>query len=105
MNRSSEPTPEEKANCLARSVVDAMSKEPSLEAVTINRTQQKISVATLGKTDEPRVNEILAGRIQQAYEKGIAEQCTLLDGSGNCHTCGAPLSESELKKITIQHQG
>jgi Cd2+/Zn2+-exporting ATPase len=99
-----QPSPD-KSTCLARSVVEAMSKEPSLEAITINRTQQKISVATLGKTDEPRVNETVTGRIQQAYEKGISEHCLLLEGAGDCRQCGAPLSESERQRITIQHQG
>lgn len=108
MSRTSElptPTSPDKSTCLARSVVDALSKEPSLEAVTINRTQQKISVATLGKTDEPRITETVSGRIQQAYEKGVSEHCLLLEGTGDCHSCAAPLSESERKQITIQHQG
>ncbi|HEX4263853.1 MAG TPA: cation-translocating P-type ATPase [Verrucomicrobiae bacterium] len=93
------------SDCLARSVVDVLSKEPSLEAVTINRTEQKISVATLGKTDEPRLNETVTGRIQRAYEKGVAAHCQLLEGKGDCHTCDTPLSESERQRITIQHQG
>ena len=108
MSRVSEPTVQpspDKSTCLARSVVDALSKEPSLEAITINRTEQKISVATLGKTDEPRVSEAVTGRIQKVYEQGVTEHCLLLEGSGDCHSCGAPLSESERQKITIQHQG
>ena len=95
----------DKSTCLARSVVDALSKEPSLEAVTINRTQQKISVATLGKTDEPRITETVTGRIQEAYGKGVSEHCLLLEGAGDCRSCAAPLSESERKLITIQHEG
>jgi len=108
MSHTSEPpvqSSSDKSSCLARSVMDALSREPSLEAVTINRTEQKISVATLGKTDEPRVTETVTGRIQQAYEKGISEHCSLLEGRGDCHSCAAPLSESERQKITIQHQG
>src|SRR5476651_1052897 len=35
--------------CLARSVVDTLAEEPSLEAVTIDSAHQKISVATLGR--------------------------------------------------------
>src|SRR5882757_3927568 len=108
MNRTSEPLVQsspDKSSCLARSVVDALSTEPSLEAITINRTEQKISVATLGKTDEPRVTETVTGRIQQAYEKGVSEHCLLLEGRGDCHSCAAPLSESERKQITIEHQG
>jgi len=34
------------------------------------------------QTDEPRVTETVTGRIQQAYEKGISEHCSLLEGRG-----------------------
>ncbi|HWD92448.1 MAG TPA: cation-translocating P-type ATPase [Verrucomicrobiae bacterium] len=108
MGQTSEPQTSpapDNSTCLARSVVDVLSQEPSLEAVTINRTEQKISVATLGKTDEPRLTETVTGRIQQAYQKGPIAHCRLLDGELDCHTCDAPLSESERRRITIQHQG
>ncbi len=101
---SVQPSPG-KSSCLARSVVDVLRKEPSLEAITINRAEQKISVATLGKIDEPRVNETITGRIQEAYEKGVAENCLLLEGQGDCRNCSSPLSDSERRQITIQHQG
>ena len=91
--------------CLARSVVDALSKDPSLEAVTINRTRQTISVATLGKTDEPHLAEKVTGRIQKAYEKSVSEHCLLLEGKGDCRICDTPLSDAERQKIIIQHQG
>ena len=88
MNRtddaSAQSTPDH-SGCLARSVVDALSKEPSLEAVTINRAQQKISVATLGKTDEPRLTQNVTNGIQSAYEKGASTHCMLLEGKGDCH--------------------
>ena len=38
---------QETTQCLARSVVDTLAEEPALEAVTIDRAQKKISVATL----------------------------------------------------------
>ena len=108
MSRANEPltspAPDHPA-CLARSVVDALSKDPSLEAVTINLTKQTISVATLGKTDEPRLKETVTGRIQQAFEENTREHCLLLEGKGDCRICEAPLSETERQKITIQHQG
>jgi Cd2+/Zn2+-exporting ATPase len=85
--------------------VEVLAREPSLEAVTINRTEQKISVATLGKTNEPRLTETVTGRIQQVYQKGGAAPCLLLEGKGDCHTCDTPLSESERQRITIQRQG
>jgi Zn2+/Cd2+-exporting ATPase len=105
MSGTIEPISPDNPTCLARSVVEVLSQEQSLEAVTINRLEQKISVATLGKTDEPRLSETVASRIQRAYEKGASEHCRLLDGKGDCHTCDTPLSESERQRITIQHQG
>ena len=91
--------------CLARSVVDALDAEPSLEAVTINRARQTIAVATLGKTDEPRLVENVTGRIKKAYENGPSDHCQLLQGNGDCLTCDAPLSPNERRQITIQHSG
>src|SRR6185369_17159154 len=106
MSRTSDlphqPDPEN-SGCLARSVLDALDKESSLEAVTINRAEQKISVATLGKTDEPRLTQDLSSRIQSVYEKDVSEHCLLLEGRGDCRTCDSPLSDIERKKITIQH--
>src|SRR6185312_11575754 len=105
MSRTTEPAPLSPDNptCLARSVVDVLSAEPSLEAVTIDRSANKISVATLGRTDEPRMNETITGRIQKVYEQGASEHCLLLEGSGDCRQCPAPLSEIERTKITIEH--
>jgi Zn2+/Cd2+-exporting ATPase len=93
------------ADCLARSVVDTLAEEPALEAVTIDRARQKISVATLGKTDVPRLTENIAGRIQKTYDAGLAGHCALLQGKSDCETCDAPLSPVELQKITIRNEG
>jgi Cd2+/Zn2+-exporting ATPase len=108
MSRTTEPHEHpapETPSCVARSVVEALSEDPSLEAVTINRAQKKLSVATLGKTDEPRLAQNVSQRIQTAYEKGLSEHCQLLEGRGECRQCDTPLSETERKKITIQHEG
>ena len=106
MSRTSDVTehPDHPA-CLARSVVDALSKEPSLEAVTINLGEKKIFVATLGKADVPKLTENVASQIRSAYEQGVSEHCLLLEGKGDCRTCEAPLPKSERKRITIEHKG
>ncbi|HLX71814.1 MAG TPA: cation-translocating P-type ATPase [Verrucomicrobiae bacterium] len=101
---SSESKPDT-SHCLARSVMDVMTKEPSLEAVTVNRAEQKIFVATLGKTDEPRLAESVTRQIRGSYEQESSARCLLLEGKSDCRCCDAPLSENELRKITIQHQG
>src|ERR1019366_4408567 len=100
----SAPT-EESKQCLARSVVEALGAEPTLEAFTIDRVHRTIAVATLGKIDEPRLVESVSGRIRQAYVTGHSEQCQLLQGAGDCQTCGRPLSIGERRQITIQHTG
>ena len=92
-------------SCLARSVVEALGAEPTLEAVTFDRAHQTIAVATLGRTDEPRLVQTVTGRIQKVYAAGPTEHCQLLHGEGDCQTCAAPLSVSERRKITIQHTG
>jgi Zn2+/Cd2+-exporting ATPase len=93
------------SKCLARSVMDALGEEPALEAVTINRARQTISLATLGRTDEPRLAENVTGRIREAYETTDTEHCLLLHGEGDCQSCAAPLSFEERKRITIRHEG
>ncbi|HOP96653.1 MAG TPA: cation-translocating P-type ATPase [Verrucomicrobiota bacterium] len=102
-----ETTPDKLASesCLARSVVDAFEDNPSLEAVTINRARQTLSLATLGRTDESGLARAVTERIEKAYRAGLAEHCMLLEGQGECHACHAPLSASERSKITIEHEG
>jgi Cd2+/Zn2+-exporting ATPase len=108
MNSSPEkpPGPDgEAGQCLARSVVDALAEEPALEAVTIDRAHQKISVATLGRTDVGRLTERITTKFQEAQAADPGHVCSLLNGRGNCLSCGRPLSEFEQKKITIQNDG
>jgi Cd2+/Zn2+-exporting ATPase len=99
------PAGQENARCLARSVVRALGAEPTLEAVTIDRAKQTISVATLGKTNEPQIAATVSGSIQKVYDDGREHHCMLLEGQGACATCGAPLSASEQEKISIRHKG
>src|SRR6266436_2373283 len=99
----SETTHDRKAPCLARSVAQAFAEDPTLEAVTIDRARQTISVATLGKADVPQISERIRSTIQRAQKADVSPPCTLLAGQGNCQTCVQPLSEAERRKITIHH--
>src|SRR5882724_8509771 len=92
-----------KAACLARSVAEVFAEDPTLEAVTIDRARQTISVATLGKADVPQISERIRSTIQRAQKADISPSCTLLIGKGDCQTCAQPLSEVERRKITIRH--
>ncbi len=88
--------------CLARSVAQALAEDPTLEAVTVDQAHQTISVATLGKTDVPKLTERISATVRHAQEAGATQPCTLLTGEINCQTCGQPLSDFERNKITIR---
>src|SRR5262245_54974337 len=99
------PAASEPGLCLARSVVDAFKQEPALEAVTIDRSRKTLSVATLGKTGVPEVTERIRETIQRAGSESGAATCQLLAGEGDCRSCIQPLSEAEMRRITIQSRG
>ncbi len=91
--------------CLARSMVETLATEPALEAVTIDRAQQKISVATLGRS-QSGANEELTSRVTREMKTAQAvsagHECSLLLGHGDCGTCDIPLPEDDRKKITTE---
>jgi Zn2+/Cd2+-exporting ATPase len=93
------------ARCLARSVVDTLAEEPSLEAVTIDRAHRKISVATLGKTDVEKLTRRITVKFQAVQSADADRACSLLAGKNDCAVCDLPLSETERKKITIRNSG
>ena len=93
------------SHCLARSVVSALVEDPTLEAVTIDRARKRISVATLGNTDVPRLTERISGTLERAQQTRAKRRCTLLAGHGQCATCTMPLSDAERRRISICHEG
>jgi len=80
-----------------------LAEEPALEAVTIDRARQTISLATLGQADVPQLTERIYTTVRQAQE-APTRCCTLLAEGGDCQTCEGPLSELERHKITIRHE-
>jgi len=98
----------EAGQCLARSVVDTLAEEPALEAVTIDRARQKISVATLGRVPQGgigRLTERITREFEAAQAVSTGRNCNLLTGQDDCRSCDRPLSETERKTITIQNEG
>ena len=93
------------AHCVARSVAKALADDPSLEAVTIDRARKTISVATIGRTDPPKIAERISSTLQAAQETQAERGCTLLAGAGACQSCVEPLAEADRQRITIQHEG
>jgi len=111
MNSSPEKPPGrggEAGPCLARSVVDTLAEEPALEAVTIDRARQKISVATLGRVPQGgigRLTERITREFEAAQSVSAGRHCSLLTGQDDCLSCDRPLSETERGKITIRSEG
>jgi Zn2+/Cd2+-exporting ATPase len=101
----SETRHDEDERCLARSVADTLAEEPSLEAVTFDAAQKKISVATLGRVDVEKLTQRLSDKFQSAQNADANHTCSLLSGKSDCAVCGSPFSDAERKKITIQHDG
>jgi Zn2+/Cd2+-exporting ATPase len=100
------PTREnETGHCLARSVADTLAEEPALEAVTIDRAHQKISLATLGRADVNRLTERITNQFETAQAVSAERHCSLLTGQSDCATCDLPLSEAERQRIVIRTQG
>jgi Zn2+/Cd2+-exporting ATPase len=93
------------AACLARSVTQVLAEETALEAVTFDATQQKISVATLGRTDVEALNRKIAARLQAAQSAAGNESCGLFTGANDCHACALPLTAAERNRITIVRTG
>ena len=94
--------------CLARSVVDTLGEEPSLEAVTFDPAQQKISVATLGRIPQggmEKLTQRLTDKFQSSQNADPQHACSLLSGKSDCVICGSPLSATERQKVTIRHDG
>lgn len=89
------------AACFARAVTSVFAEEPALEAVTLDRARQKISLATLGQTDVAKLTGRLTTKLQEAQASATAQSCQLLAGGADCSCCQRPLSAAELKSITI----
>src|SRR5438094_10202790 len=86
--------------CVARSVLKVLAENPALEAVTFKSDRQTISVATIGNADVPRLTDRIRASVERALEADRDHSCTLLEGTGDCHTCVRPLAELEHQKIT-----
>ena len=103
-NRPSHPADETAASaCLTRAVTAVLVEEPTLEAVTIDPSQKKISVATLGRTDEARLRERISATLQEAERADSAHACQLLVSGGTCANCATPLTEPERNQFTVSH--
>jgi Cd2+/Zn2+-exporting ATPase len=94
MKKAQEPTSK---ICLMRSVAETLVQEPGLKAVTIDRAQKKISLATLGQVESDRLSQCISDK----FKVDPGNSCKLLQGKDECHSCSVPLTPEEFSKISI----
>ena len=86
-------------------MLNTLAEEPTLEAVTIDRANKKISVATLGRTDIGKITARVSHEFESAQVDVAKNHCTLLDGKSYCTACEMPLTEAERKAVIIRTEG
>src|ERR1051325_4662872 len=94
-----QPENEQDTNCIVRSVPSPLASDPTLEAVTIDRAEHKISVATLGQVNETELATRVSESVRQAQASTPETGCTLLSGNPDCSVCRTPLTPAERKAI------
>lgn len=99
------PETDRSIECLSRSVSDALAREPQLEAVTLDRDQEQLSIATLGKNPPDHLEREVAAAVLHGREAGARAGCGLLDGTNDCRSCPQPLSGAEAAAISVKRSG
>ena len=93
------------SRCLARSVAEALGREPGLEAVTIDLNRKAISVATLGRAEDAALSNgssAPCGRRRSTPKLSDAASQAVREA---VETVRFPLSEDEHRKINIERSG
>jgi len=80
-----------------RAVAETLVQEPGLKAVTIDRAQKKISLATIGQVGSDRLSQCISDK----FKVDSGNSCKLLQGKDECHACLVPLTPEEFSKISI----
>ena len=88
-------------NCLVNTATAAFVAEPALEAIKINRAENSISVATLGRANNAELESFLASRIQQIQQSTAEPHCALLEGQADCSGCALAETLGQNKNFTI----
>src|SRR5262245_61042959 len=90
--------------CLVKTMAEAFSAEPSLEAVRIDHAGQSVSVATLGKPDSLPIERDVGARIKRLQEGNERGHCQLLLGHEGCDTCPTPYPPGTGQGLTIERK-
>jgi Cd2+/Zn2+-exporting ATPase len=87
-----------------QSVSAAFAADPNLEAITLNKAAQTISVATMGKAPDVQLAERIRSKIREAQDGEAVTPCQLWEGNPNCKVCPTPLAPLERLAYRIDHK-
>ena len=91
--------------CVLESMAQALEAEPTLEAITINPADRKISIATLGRGVHPALEASLSQAIIDAQEHHGGHECQLLSGEASCDTCEWGTETIRSGKLRVERSG
>jgi Cd2+/Zn2+-exporting ATPase len=91
--------------CLVRSVAVAFAEEPALEAVTIHREDNTVSLATLGRVDGTALECRLRDTLQDTRGAEGQASCQLLAGAPDCGTCETVTDPATRARLVIRREG
>ena len=96
--------PTEDRGCLVRTVAVAFAEQPALEAVTIHRQAQTVSLATLGRVDEAALEARFVEAMRTAQDPAGTGRCGLLEGAQDCSACERSDGPSYREHLTIRQE-
>jgi Cd2+/Zn2+-exporting ATPase len=105
---SGHPAPPADGHCLLAAIAETIAAEPTLEAVTLDRGRDSVSVATLGQADVPRLSGLVTALIQQSQAAAggsaatCARACELLAGRETCAVCPAQPLPFRRKDVQVR---
>ena len=91
--------------CFVRTMMHTLAEEPTLEAVTLDLANRKVSLATLGRTDIEKLTARITSELESAQAAAARDHCHLLEGQGDCLACQLPLTEAERLRIRVSTEG
>ena len=77
-------------SCLVEGAAQILKAEPHVEAITVRPGDQSVSIATLGKPEDPALNERVKGMLERLRLSDDGHPCGLLTGEGDCSQCDRP---------------
>lgn len=89
-------------HCLLRTVSGAFAAEPALEAVTIHRDRNEVSLATLGRADAGAIQAHLVSALQMPPGTEGEAPCRLLEGDADCSGCEVSAAVEQRRQFNIQ---